>query len=50
MFAKVCVFLDEYEEFYVSLVFVAKCMKMCEGLWRERVGGMMGYFQLKFSN
>ena len=45
MFAKVCVVLDEYEE---VLVFVAKCVIICEGLWRERVGGMMGYFQLKF--
>ena len=42
MFAKVCVVLDEYEEFRCLWFFATKCMQMCEGLWRERVGGMLG--------
>ena len=49
MISKVNVVLDEYEEFGV-FGFVAKYVIISEGLWRERIREMMGYYQVKFSN
>ena len=49
MISKVYVVLDENEKFGVS-DFVSKYVIISEGLWRERIGEMMGYYQVKFSN
>ena len=42
MISKVYVALDEYEEFGV-FGFVAKYVIISEGIWRERIGEIMGY-------
>ena len=49
MMSKVYIFLDENAKFG-ALVFVAKYVVTNEGLWRDRVGEMMDYFQVKFVN
>ena len=49
MISKVYVVLDEYEEFGV-FGFVGEYVIMSEGLWRERVGKIMEYFQVKTVN
>ena len=49
MLAKVYVVLDENEKFGF-FGFVAKYVIILEGLWRESVGKMMGYCQVKSVN